>query len=149
MSKIYTVMEIPAFSWPFVNRLTMEHFSRRRWTSGSAQQSNNYGIMPCMWCKKIGFNINPTAFCLGRSSLHLLLLKSSMDQPSHQKNLTSYSKCKKVESEGFFLLKCTGRAIKCETRFGVGFHAIRRGPSVTRLGDLLDFGQLFKAFGNN
>ena len=27
-----------------------------------------------------GFNINTTAFCLGRSSLHLLILKSSMTQ---------------------------------------------------------------------
>ena len=26
---------------------------------------------------------------------------------------------------------------------------LREGGSVTRLGDLLDFGQLFKAFGNN
>ena len=28
----------------------------------------------------LGFNINKTALCLGRSNLHLLLLKSSMDQ---------------------------------------------------------------------
>ena len=28
--------------------------------------------------KIFGFNINTTAFCLGRSSIHLLLLKSSM-----------------------------------------------------------------------
>ena len=53
-------------------------FCRRRWTTGSAQQSNNYGIMPCTCCITFfGFNIN--AFCLGRSSLHLLILKSSMD----------------------------------------------------------------------
>ena len=29
---------------------TMEPFSRRRWATGSAQQSSNNGIMPCMWC---------------------------------------------------------------------------------------------------
>ena len=28
----------------------MELFSSRRWATGSAQQSNNYGIMPCMCC---------------------------------------------------------------------------------------------------
>ena len=30
--------------------LSMELFSRRRWATGSAQQSNSYGIMPCMCC---------------------------------------------------------------------------------------------------
>ena len=30
--------------------LSMELFSRRRWATGSAQQSNNFGIMPCMCC---------------------------------------------------------------------------------------------------
>ena len=57
----------------------MELFSRRRWTTGSAEQSNVYGIMTCMCCiNSFGFNINTTAFCLGLSSLHLLILKSSM-----------------------------------------------------------------------
>ena len=28
----------------------MELFSWRRWATGSAQQSNSYGIMPCMCC---------------------------------------------------------------------------------------------------
>ena len=57
----------------------MELFSRRRWTTGSAQQSNNNGIMPCMCSINVfGFNINTTAFCLDRSSLHLLLQKRSM-----------------------------------------------------------------------
>ena len=31
---------------------TMELFSRRSWTTGSSQQSNIYGIMPCMCCIK-------------------------------------------------------------------------------------------------
>ena len=51
-----------------------------RWTTESAQQSNNYGIMPCVHLF-FGFNINTIAFYLGRSSLHLLLLKSSMTNP--------------------------------------------------------------------
>ena len=58
--------------------ITMEVFSRRRWATGSAQQSNNNGIIPCMcWVFFLGggVNINTTAFCLGRSSLHLQLLK--------------------------------------------------------------------------
>ena len=57
--------------------LAMELFSRRRWTTGSGQQSNNYGIMPCMCCIIfLGFNINTTAFCLGCYSLHILLLNA-------------------------------------------------------------------------
>ena len=36
--------------------------------------------MPCMCCIIFWVNINTTAFCLGLSSLHLLLLKSSMVQ---------------------------------------------------------------------
>ena len=57
----------------------MELFGRRRWTTGPAQQSNtNYGIMPSMCWIIFLFNINTTAFCLGRSSLHLILLKSFM-----------------------------------------------------------------------
>ena len=40
---------------------------------------NNYVIMPCRCCILFwGFNINTTAFNLGQSNLHLLLLKSSM-----------------------------------------------------------------------
>ena len=62
---------------------TMELFSRRRWATGLGQQSNNYRIMPFMcYIIFLGFNINTTAFCLGRYSLHLLLLKSSMVGPS-------------------------------------------------------------------
>ena len=33
-----------------VHEFGMELFSRRRWTTGSAKQSNMYGIMPCMCC---------------------------------------------------------------------------------------------------
>ena len=55
-------------------------FSRKRWATGLAQESNNYGILPCMWYIFLGFNINTTAFCLGPYNLHLLLLKSSMTQ---------------------------------------------------------------------
>ena len=59
--------------------LDMELFSRRRWTTGSAQQSNNNGIMPCKCCIIFwGFNINITAFYLACSNIHLLVLKSSM-----------------------------------------------------------------------
>ena len=63
------------------NQLAMELFSRRRLTTGLAQQLNNYGIIPCMWCNFFrGVNINTTAFCLGQYSLHLLLLNSSTDR---------------------------------------------------------------------
>ena len=79
------------------------------WISPAVKQLWNYAMHVM---QKIGFNINPTAFCLGRSSLHHLLLKSSMDQPSHQKNLTSYSKCKKVESKGFFFAEMYGKGNK-------------------------------------
>ena len=34
----------------FCTYLLMELFSSRRWTTGSAQQSNNYGMKPCMCC---------------------------------------------------------------------------------------------------
>ena len=61
--------------------LVVDLFSSRRWTTGSAQQSNNYGIMTCMCCMNFrGVNINTTAFCLDRSSPHLLLLKSSIER---------------------------------------------------------------------
>ena len=57
----------------------MEFFTRRRWTTGLAQQSNMYGMVPCMCCIIFwGFDLNTTAFCSGRYSLRLLLLKSSM-----------------------------------------------------------------------
>ena len=56
---------------------TMELFSRRRWATGSAQQSTLDYAMYVLH-KFFRFNINTTAFCLGRSSLHFLLLKSSM-----------------------------------------------------------------------
>ena len=45
--------------------------------------------MPCVCCIIFGFNINTTAFCLGRSSLHLQILKSSM--PSLIENCTTPS----------------------------------------------------------
>ena len=57
-----------------------ELFCRRRRTTGSAQQSNNNGIMTC---RRLGLpNINTTAFSLGQSSHHLLL-QSSMDRLFH------------------------------------------------------------------
>ena len=49
----------------------------RRWTTDLAQKSNMNGIMPCMCCIFFGLT-NTAAFCLGRYSLHLLLLMSSM-----------------------------------------------------------------------
>ena len=60
-------------------RFVMELFSRRRWTTGSAQHSNTYGMLPCMLCIIIlGFVTNTTAYHLGQYSLNLLVLKSSM-----------------------------------------------------------------------
>ena len=69
-----------AWSAPWYNTLrsTMELFSRRRWATGSAQQSTLDYAMYVLH-KFFRFNINTTAFCLGRSSLHLLILKSSME----------------------------------------------------------------------
>ena len=67
-----------------VNRRVMELFSRRRWATWLAQQSNNYGIIPCMCCiKPLKFNINTTTFCLGWSSLHLLLLMRPLCRGNH------------------------------------------------------------------
>ena len=37
-------------TWNDHNRSRVEFFSRGSWTSGSAQQSNMYGMMPCKWC---------------------------------------------------------------------------------------------------
>ena len=60
---------------------TMDLFSRRRWTTGSSQQSNMDGKLPCMRVKhKIIFRFvkKTTAYHLDLYSLHLLLLKRSM-----------------------------------------------------------------------
>ena len=60
--------------------LCMELFSRRRWMSNwispTVKQLWKY-VMYVLYTF-FGFDINTTAFCLGRSSLHLLILKSSM-----------------------------------------------------------------------
>ena len=58
------------------NSILMELFSRRRWATGSAQQLWNYAMH--VLHNFLGFYINTTAFCLGRSNLHLPILKSSM-----------------------------------------------------------------------
>ena len=55
----------------------MERFSRRRWTTGSAQQSNMFGIMHVLH-NFLSFDVNITAFYLGHYVLHILLLKSSV-----------------------------------------------------------------------
>ena len=68
----------------------MELFSWRRWTTGLSQQSNNYGIMACMCCINFWIKINTTGFWLEWSSLHILLLKSSMlDQSKALKTMTT------------------------------------------------------------
>ena len=46
------------------------------WIGPTVKQLWNYAMQ--VLHKFFRFNINTTAFCLGRSSLHLLLLKSSM-----------------------------------------------------------------------
>ena len=56
------------------------------------EQLNNYGILSFMCCIMFGrFNINTTAFCSGRSSLHLLLLKSYMSIHKHLKKPLNYN----------------------------------------------------------
>ena len=67
-----------------------QHFSSYPWSSlveGYEQldRPNRQTIMEYamhVLHKLFGFNINPEAFCLGRYSLHLLLLKSSMSYPN-------------------------------------------------------------------
>ena len=55
-------------------------------------------------------------------------------------------------------LACNSAPEQCKIKFRGGqkdvkyqkhFSLFKSGTSVTRLGDILDFGQLFKAFGNN
>ena len=57
--------------------VTMELFSRMR----SAQQSNNYGIIPCLhfW----DLTLTPQLSALDRSSLHPLLLHGLTIEPLH------------------------------------------------------------------
>ena len=68
------------WSWKSYYKIPPELFSRRRLTTGSAQQSSsNVGNHSMHVLHNIlGSNINTTAFWLCRSSLHLLPLKSSM-----------------------------------------------------------------------
>ena len=49
--------------------------------------------------KFFGLNINTTAVCLGRSNLHLLLLKSSMVQPPLIIKLFASSRSSLVEGD--------------------------------------------------
>ena len=56
----------------------LELYSRRRCTTGSAQQASMYGMRPCMCCIILVFYLNTTAYCLGQYSLHIILLKCSM-----------------------------------------------------------------------
>ena len=55
----------------------MELFSLRRWTAGSAQLSNKFGMLPWMRCINFFHVINTTAYRLAWYWLHLFLLKSS------------------------------------------------------------------------
>ena len=74
----------------------MELLSRRRWTTGSsAQRSNMYRMLPCKCYIFWGSFIHETAYHVGRSSLHLLLLNCSMTTtplcqavPKHWKRAT-------------------------------------------------------------
>ena len=47
----------PLDDWTLIlhDRLFMELFCRRRWTTGLAQKSNMYGMLPGMWCIIIFF----------------------------------------------------------------------------------------------
>ena len=57
-----------------------ELFSRRRWATGSYQQSSMYGNLPDNGSKiDFRFVTNTIAYRLGQYSLHLFLRKSSMD----------------------------------------------------------------------
>ena len=73
-STLQCQIERRALASLFEISLAVELFSRRQ-TTGSAQKSKMFGMMPCMY--RI-FHINTIAFCLGRYSIHLLLLKGSM-----------------------------------------------------------------------
>ena len=117
--------------------LSVELFSRRRWPTGSDQQSNFYGELchelnlatinlpkspkllgifvkvskslifrvksflgnsyrhSAIFSGHTGFNINRAAFCLGRYSLHLLLLNISMT-------------CLRKDQMKYFLIQCIG-----------------------------------------
>ena len=50
-----------------------------KWIGPTVKQLWNYAMHCCINLFEI--NINATAFCFGRSSLHLLLLKSYMTRP--------------------------------------------------------------------
>ena len=47
----------------------MELLSRRRWTTGLAQQSNNYGIMPCTCCINVWVKHKHNSFLHGPKQL--------------------------------------------------------------------------------
>ena len=73
-------------SWQTVKEFidqAMELYGRRRiWTTGLAQQSNMYGVVPCNCCLFcLDFVINSIAYHLVRYRHNLLLLKSSMMRP--------------------------------------------------------------------
>ena len=66
-------------------------FSRRRWTIGSAQKSNKYGMMH-MLHNFLVFVISTTAYHLGRYSIHLLLQKCSMLKIFSSRNIKKFPK---------------------------------------------------------
>ena len=100
----YDRLSVSILSFPFhtrpsyKNHTPLQHGALQwkemsNWISPTVKQQWNYSIH--ILHKFFGFNINATVFCLGRSSLHLLLLKSSMTAvfkmssrvPSHESML--------------------------------------------------------------
>ena len=132
------------------------------WIGPTGKQLWNYAmqVLHNFW----GLNINTTAFCLGQSSIHLLLPKSSMT--IHFKWLKNYQ----TYYVAFTPWRITGRQMAVYlfkniflvhkwASLPISFMPPKtlrvNGPlktvlvylvcSVTRFCDLLDFGQLFKA----
>ena len=76
----------------------MELFSRRRWTTGLAQQSNMYGIMPCMWCLIFGVWHKHKSFPLG-----LMLPLSPTTKELHDSTFPAASNLNKIS------MRCTNK----------------------------------------
>ena len=66
----------------------MELYKTKRWKTWSAQQSNRYGMFPCMYCLTFWvFFINTTAYHLGQCSPRLLLLKRAPYRNDHRERV--------------------------------------------------------------
>ena len=121
-------------------------------------------MMPCIWCIIFGgLVINTTAYHLGKYSLHLVLLKSSIANemseecslnyfciPSFLNNFQSPNVAKNSPECPFTMSNLVNAIRSQKTTLHVQFCSqFSTLINMTRLGNLLDFGQLFKAFGNN